>query len=127
MKKFITGFAAILLCLAVAGCGESMQKTRSLTFQQPRAISLEKIDFAVRSGGERRYWKMTPVRPGEMIAELERGNVYIKVRLNYDSRMISATYLDSRGLKYNGVRIHWKYGKWVEELMDTIELHIRRV
>lgn len=104
-----------------------MQKTRTLTFQQPRAISLEKVGFAVRSGGERRRWKMTPVRSGEMIAELERGNIYIKVRLDYDSRKISATYLDSRGLKYNGVRIHWKYGKWVGELMDTIELHIGRI
>ena len=104
-----------------------MQKTRTLQFAQPTALPLEEIALAVQTGGERRFWKVSPVRPGEAIAELNRNNVYVKIRVNYDSRKVSATYLDSRGLRYNGVRIHWKYGKWVGELMDTIELHVRRL
>lgn len=105
----------------------TMEKTRTYRLTRPSAQPLERIGLAVRSGGERRRWQVTPVRPGEAVAVLDRGRVYVKIRINYDSRKVSVTYLESRGLRYNGVRIHWKYGKWVGELMDTIDLHIRRL
>lgn len=127
MKNLTAGAFVIAICLVVAGCGETMQKTRTHRLTEPSALPLERIGLAVKSGAERRFWKVTPVKPGEAIAELNRGYIQIKVRINYDSRTVSATYLDSRGLRYNGVRIHWKYSKWVGELMDTIDLHVRRL
>ncbi len=69
---------------------------------------------ALKDTGAKRGWKMTPgAAADEMIGELQHRSHFMKIKFKCADGQISATYLDSQDMSYDGSNIHKKYHMWL--------------
>lgn len=120
--------SALVLVVLVAGCNETLRPIETGQLAGPPGVTLDKVTEAIKQAGVRRGWKITNTEPGKMDAELNVSNKhYVKVLIEYDTKSYSINYSGSKNLGYNGIRIHWKYHDWVNNLKRAIKQEMDKI
>lgn len=118
MLKKIALVAVVTLSLAAC-------KTIPVTDynQQVNASNMtkESVEKAILSGCQQRQWACKVESDGVIAGLLNWRGKQIKVGIHYDAKTYTIKYRDSLNLKYDGDSIHKKYGKWVNNLIRTID------
>lgn len=129
MTRHIGGIiSALVLLVLVAACNETLRPTETGQLAGLPGVTLDKVTEAINRAGARRGWEMTSTEPGKIDAELNVSNKhYVKVFIEYDTKSYSIHYRDSRNLGYNGIRIHWKYHDWVNNLKRAIKQEVDKI
>jgi len=97
-----------------------------IAWGKSREPTLEEIGRGIVTGCARRLWQCSIARPGEIRAVLFVRQHMAEVRIDYDTKFFSVTYVDSRELRYDLGKneIHRKYNLWVANLIGDINRSI---
>ena len=124
MLKRLTAVFFLLFALpALAGRLATLSDPPPI--QVPDGFTLEQVTKSIIAGMEKRHWTVESTKPGEIVAVQSPRDLVVKVRIAYDTKTITITYLDSTNFLYQengGVReIHEKYNAWVANLARDIQ------
>lgn len=97
-----------------------------IAWGHPREPTLDEIGRGIVTGCARRLWQCSITRPGQVRAVLMVRQHMAEARIDYDTKTLSVTYVDSRELRYDAKRneIHRKYNLWVTNLIGDINRSI---
>lgn len=127
---FTTLLGAALLALAVPAAGRDDPIVNPsgvpIAWSHSREPTLEEIGRGIVTGCARRLWQCAITRPGQVRAVLMVRQHMAEARIDYDVKMLSVTYVDSRELRYNAAKneIHRKYNLWITNLIGDINRSI---
>lgn len=108
---------------ATAACGETLRSSMAVKLNPRPGVTAENVARQIKLAGRIHGWRIKEIGSRQLEGELEvRGRHYAKVLFEYDEKSYTALYRDSRGLGYNGIRIHWRYHDW----LNNIEQGVRR-
>lgn len=98
----------------------------------PDGLTMKDVRKAIKAGMVERGWGLEKDKPGEIIAVLHIRKHMAKVRIQYDTRQVRITYLDSKNLKYkkkdDGTEIiHKNYNGWVQNLAGDIRKALSKI
>jgi hypothetical protein len=110
------------LLLPLSGCFTTRTLQTPFEAELVKSVDNKTMEQALMTAAAKRgEWVMSKTtNPGEMIGELNSRGHYMKVKFAYKDQKISATYLDSRNLGYDGVHIHKKYHMWLSAFLRTL-------
>jgi len=95
----------------------------------PPGLTEKEVAKAVRVGVAQRGWIVTGQDTGYVEATLNLRSHMAKIGINYDTQLVSMKYLDSSNLDYEvkkGVkRIHGNYLKWVNNVLQDINVQLQ--
>jgi len=97
-----------------------------IAWGKSREPTIEEIGRGIVAGCARRMWQCSITRPGEIRAVLLVRQHMAEARIDYDTKTLSVTYVDSRELRYDPEKneIHRKYNLWVTNLIGDINAAI---
>lgn len=87
-------------------------------------LSLEEISERVMLSVKGQGWEYELLKPGAVIATWKYKNqnrLIVVLEINYDTNHIQIKYRDSRGLSYDGTRIHRRYNFEVIQLEESLK------
>jgi len=116
-------FALVLLVAFLAACRTAPiynVDDAPVTTADNAQPTMKQIEQAIVQAGTGLGWRMEPQGPGHIVGTLYlRGNM-AQVDINYDRKSYSIHYKDSKGLNYDGEKIHKNYNGWVQNLDNRI-------
>lgn len=83
--------------------------------------TLARIEKAIKIALAERGWRIQSQQLGAMVVVLYVRTHMVKIKLIYDSNQISAYYMESENMKFDGEVIHKKYHVWISLLFRSIE------
>jgi hypothetical protein len=94
-----------------------------------KPLSSAEVRDAIVAAATSRQWKIDYVRAGALIGRLNVGGKHLaEVNILYSPEQYSVVYRDSVNLNYRAAdsTIHPSYNRWVKQLVDAINLSLRR-
>ena len=129
MKKLISTFGVLSLCLILSGCFGRVQPVYNV-FNHPipqgaQSLSLKDIGDVIRISASKRQWLVEEKEPG-LFTMVHRKKTHVAVvEIQYNQNSYSIKYNDSTDLLYNGRNIHRNYNRWVANLELDIETNLQ--
>jgi hypothetical protein len=128
MKFFTKITAAILSILIIVGCSQQKPMLTLNSERVPQGLSLAKVEKAITSAGILKGWKMTPIAPGVIQADLALRTHTAQVKITYNTNSYAINYVNSTDLDYNASKavIHRQYNNWITALNAQIQSDLMR-
>lgn len=126
-KKVLILLSVVVLFLSFVGCGGPR---KILQVKEPIKVQVSKNDVraVILNAAKRRGWQTKEVSSKRIEATYTKGTKYMaKVNIFYDTNTYRIEYLDSRNLKYDGVKIHRTYNSLVAGLRKYINVGFKRL
>lgn len=126
MKKIfkISGLVGVLL-LVLTGCGQQpILNIAENPIEVKQGTSSDAIYKAIKTAGLSKGWMVKKIVDGEAEATLNIRVHQAVVRINYDDKGYSITYVSSINLKSDGKVIHSNYNGWIGYLKHAIDVQI---
>jgi len=122
-RGYLRYLPLVIATLLVVGCSRSVplqniEEQRIIT-QSP--LSLDTVKTAIIKGGQTVGWRMTVVKPNQILASLDVRKHQLVVDIVYDPDKYSIVYRDSTNLNYKGTNIHPNYRRWIDKLNREIQ------
>jgi hypothetical protein len=76
-------------------------------------LSMDQVEGILRGSAETKGWTVQKIEEGHLLAQIDVRQHYAAVDMNFDTTMYSIIYNDSEVLKYDGIKIHRNYNKWI--------------
>ena len=109
------------VAFGIAGCRTSIiYDVNSAPLNAPAKATMEDINLTIKRAAAALGWKLTDVRPGVMIGQLQLRDHTAIVDITHDTKAFSIKYKDSVNLDYNGRSIHQNYNGWIQNLEKAI-------
>ncbi|MCD6433060.1 MAG: caspase family protein [Sulfurimonas sp.] len=127
LKKILLLLLTIVLFLSFVGCSRVKSV---LHIKEPIKIHLSEknVKGVIESAAKKRGWNVKEVAHGKIEAEYARSAKYMaRVNIFYDSNNYEIEYLDSKNLRYDGVKIHKTYNSLVSKLRKEINVGFKRI
>jgi len=120
--------AVLVAALSVTGCRQApIYDVNEVKFVEQRP-SLDEVQAAVVRAGESLDWRMVPVAPGHVVADLAFKNKhFVTTDVMFDTVGFSIHYKSTQNLNYDGQYVHPAYNKWVKQLEDAIQREVQRL
>ncbi len=126
LKRVLVLLLAVVMFLSFVGCGAK----KVLHVSEPIKIQLSEgnVKKVIESAAKKRGWTTRNTGRGKIEAEYAKSRKYMaRVSIFYDVNTYSIEYLDSKNLKYNGVKIHRTYNSLVSRLRKEINVGFKRI
>lgn len=127
LRKILLLLLTVTLFLSFVGCG---RVKNVLHVKEPikTHLSENNVRSVIESAAKKRGWKVKEVAQGKIEAEYARSSKYMaRVNIFYDSNNYVIEYLDSKNLRYDGVKIHGTYNSLVSKLRKEINVGFKRI
>jgi caspase domain-containing protein len=121
LKKIL--LSLLFVGLFFQGCTKAVLNFSDVPIKEN--VAMENVTKAIQAGAYKKGWKTRVVKPGEIEAEIVSRKRMVKVRINYNTKNYSISYLDSKNLKYDGTKIHRTYNSWVANLKKNIDASLK--
>jgi len=126
-KKILLLLSAVILFLSFVGCGGPK---KVLQVKEPIKVQVSQSDArsVILEATKKRGWAVKEIGPRKIEAQYSRTNKYMaRVNIFYNANTYSIEYLDSRNLKYDGIKIHKTYNSLVSGLRKEINVGFKRL
>lgn len=128
--RFVTLFLAALS--AIAFSSQVMARSAPLVdpdpIDVPTGLTDKQIAKEIKRALLQRGWEVTGDKSGEIEGTLHLRTHMAKIRIGYDSKQVSITYLDSNDLEYAEKRgkrvIHPNYLGWIGFIATDIKANL---
>lgn len=122
MKKIILSLATVIF---MVGCKTTMimpeYKNHVVAQYGESKSTIQSLEKSIIKGAVSLGWKAEVIQTGEILATLDIRQHQLVVLITHDDKTVSVDYKDSKKLKYDGRKIHRKYGSWVTNLLRAID------
>lgn len=120
---------AVLAVASLAAC--ATQPVRNIEDrplpQAARTVPLSRIETAIVQAGEARGWRFDRVKPGHLVATLDRRTHTAVADVFFDRSAYSIRYRSSVNLDAGEGTIHRNYNKWTATLSRDIDARLVRL
>jgi len=126
MMRHAIAFFLVAALLVLPGCQRvvPVQNVPATQVYIPADADASFIPEAIVAGGRAKGWRMSHESPGHFVGYLAVRSHTAQVDIFYDANSYSIQYKDSTNLKYDGVRIHRNYNKWIILLDQQIQANL---
>lgn len=109
--------------------GHGIRGIRAKTFDLPAGASVDAVADDLNRSLKGRGWDITAATPGHIDATLHAREHMAAIRIAYDERQVTFSYVDSSNLEYvveNGVAsVHHNYYNWINYLGSDVLTYLR--
>ena len=133
MIKAIRYLLVLAFVVSLGACRNAPLENVDRKLHAYSSPTIEEIGDMIAAVATARGWQAEKVRPGVINAKLIRagGKHTMDVRITYDTKVFSITYMDSHNMNYGfrggKARIHPRYNTWVDWLADDIQARSRKL
>lgn len=121
-KSLLIGSIAVFL---VACQMAPLQPT--VTEPVPYTLEKKQAERCIIEAGSMRGWLITPIKPGELQAELNIRQHQVVMRIVYDDKNITFNYVSSKNMNEKNGKIHRQYNNWLNNLRGDIKAKMNEV
>jgi len=117
--------ALIFVGVMFQGCLKSVKAYNNVPVRYQ--MESDGVAYAIKQASNKNRWSVKYIKPGYAQAEkrLSRNRKMIKVNIKYTNSYYSITYAESKGMKFNGSKIHSSYNTYVGKLKKTIDREMK--
>jgi len=124
VKKYLSSLLIVGVLLSGCGAGKVYNVSKPAL---EKKYTKKQMKNAIVAALQRFKWKIVQESSSKIIAKYSRGKIMAKIALTYTENSYEINYVDSKNLKYNGVKIHKNYNGWIYNLEQEIDNNLRKI